>query len=160
MSITIYDARPEDIPAIQALVQAVYAARHGAEAAAALRQRRYDDETLRRAIANSATRILLAYDDEAQLAGYCRYGAPLLDDCEDALAIHELVVHPDRAIAAVAAGFIDIMEDELDETACTQRLIAYAPPDDKARLVFFFSSGFMHIQVEDTADEWYFEKIL
>lgn len=159
MTIEIYDATVDDIATIQELAQTVLLAEHSADKTAVLLKRLYSDTALQQAINNENTTILLAYEGDT-LAGYCRYGAPLLDDCEDARSIHQWLIHPAHDMAAIGDDFIAIMEDELDEEACTQRIIVYVPATDRPRLRFFLGNGFMHILVEDTEHEWYLEKEL
>lgn len=159
MALVIRDATTKDIAAIQQLATAAYISEQGEARAGSLLKRVYAEDTLRRAIENEGTAMLLALDADGCI-GYCRYGSPLLDDCEDTKSIHVLLVHPDYDVQMVGEALLAEVEATLDEEACTQRLISYVPATDKTKLHFYLKAGFVHEMVEDTPHEWYMEKEL
>lgn len=156
MTITIRLATEQDIAALQALAQAALPA---TPASARLLKRVYSETSLRRSITSDSATLLVA-DRGDYLVGMCHFGAPLLDDCEELIEIHRLLIHPDHYQQGIASELLYCVEDDLSEDTVVLRLSVYVDPSDKPRLRFFGKHGFHHDQIEDKDDLWYMEKDL
>ena len=158
-NINVRPANANDIPAIQSVAQAVLSAQHSADRAQRLMQRVYATDSLTRTLKSDGVTLLVA-ESGSEIIGVCKYGSPLMDECEDRKEIHRLFVHPAYDTYQIAHQFLQAIEADLRDTVDVQRVSIYIQPDDDAAYEFYTEQGFHHEMVEDKDGEWYMEKLL
>ncbi|MGJ3240976.1 MAG: GNAT family N-acetyltransferase [Anaerolineae bacterium] len=160
-TIDIYDADAQDIPELQALVQAVFATRHDADHITRLMHTLYSEQSFQQVLTSTNRHLIVAIVDEA-LVGYCQYGVPIMDDCdcEDLREIQALFVHPNAEHDAVASALIYDVEETINAQAGVQRMSVFVDEGAQTIVRFYASLGFYHDQVEDRDGAWYMEKDL
>lgn len=159
MTLITRPAAVQDIPGIQALASAVLHQQHPPETAERMLARLYFTESLERALANNGVALLVALDG-ARIAGYCKYGSPLFDDCLDRKEIHALLAEAGSETGRIADGLLAEAEARLAAEPLVQRLSVYVEPANEFWLTIYGERGYQHKPAEDTEGMWYLEKAL
>ncbi len=157
--INVRPAVEQDIAGIQQLAQTVLVAQYDADRAQRLLQRVYSTGSLTRTLHSEGVSLLVA-ESGAEIVGVCKYGSPLMDDCEDRKEIHRLFVHPEYMTSGIDSQFLSAIEADLRDEVDVQRISVYIQPDNEAAYDFYVENGFHHEMVEDKDGEWYMEKTL
>lgn len=147
----IREAQETDIPAIQALAQAM-------NLDEAILKRSFSQKKLAKSLASDNITILVA-EIEDEIRGLCQFGIPLLEDCdcEDLIEIQRLFVHLDDSLDDIGEALIDETEEWLNQDADILRLSVFVNPDDAKMIRFFAAMGFHHEASEDLDEQWYME---
>jgi ribosomal protein S18 acetylase RimI-like enzyme len=157
--INVRPAVKADIPGIRQLAQTVLTAQHSTDRAQRLLERIYSTDSLTRTLQSDGV-VLLVAESGTEIVGVCKYGSPLMDDCEDRKEIHRLFVHPDYTDSGIERQFLSAIEADLRDEVDVQRISVYIQPDNEAMYDFYVDNGFHHEMVEDKDGEWYMEKTL
>ncbi|GAB5493410.1 MAG: hypothetical protein Phog2KO_36250 [Phototrophicaceae bacterium] len=160
MTVDIYDAEAQDIPAIIDLIKEVIS-KNKAKSVEQIMKRLYTQSAFEKTLESDNRHLIVAIIDDT-IAGVCQYGIPIMDDCdcEDLRTIHSLFIHPDYEHNDIASALIYDVEETINTDAGVQRLSVFVDEKDIPLIKFYASLDFIHDQVEDIDNEWYMEKDL